>query len=159
MSYDDKTYRNKINSIFNFLIRQMVKRDQQKSTNTYIWGPREYHISIWKFKVQFLWSKYDEYHYSTQNILSVSEFDPRILSKKEQLYVSVYVSATSVCIRSVFIPNSIHWFGLLPTRPALRTTLFLIDRYDPHHSDAKVFSTLVRPLPLWCRIAIKYNEG
>jgi hypothetical protein len=47
-----------------------------------------YCISIRKFKVEFLWSKYDEYHYSTQNILSVSkpirEFKPR---KKNYLYL------------------------------------------------------------------------
>jgi glycosylphosphatidylinositol transamidase (GPIT) subunit GPI8 len=48
--------------------------------------------------------KYDEYHYSIKNILSVSVFDPRIQSEKEKL--SVFVSAVSVRIRSVFIPTS-----------------------------------------------------
>jgi hypothetical protein len=60
-------------------------------------------ISIQKFKVEFLWSKDDEYHYSTKNILSVFVFNLRIQSEKEKLFV--FVSAVPVCIWSVFIPN------------------------------------------------------
>jgi hypothetical protein len=46
-------------------------------------------------------SKYDEYYYSTHHLLLVSESDPRIMSEKDKLFVSV--SAVSVCIRLVFI--------------------------------------------------------
>jgi hypothetical protein len=62
-----------------------------------------YHISIWIFKVGFLRSKYNEYHYSTHHLLFVFESDLRIQPEKEKLYVSI--SAVSVRIRSVFIPN------------------------------------------------------
>jgi hypothetical protein len=63
-----------------------------------------YHISIWVFKVEFQRSKYDEYHYSTHYLLFVSEFDPRIQSEKEKLFVFVF--AVSVRIRSIFITSS-----------------------------------------------------
>jgi hypothetical protein len=55
----------------------------------------------------------------TQNILSVSVFDPRILSEKEKL--SVFVSAVSVHIRCVFIPTPSCFgeFGFPPCCPKL----------------------------------------
>jgi hypothetical protein len=46
-------------------------------------------------KLNFLWSKYDEYHYSTQNMMNITIrqkiyiFDPSIQSEKEKLFASV----------------------------------------------------------------------
>jgi hypothetical protein len=48
-----------------------------------------YRISIQIFKVRFIRSKYDEYQYSTYHILSVSKFDQRIESEREN-YLYLY---------------------------------------------------------------------
>jgi hypothetical protein len=66
---------------------------------TFIIRNYPYRISIRKFNVKFLWSKYDEYHDSTQNILS--ESDLRIQTETEKLSLST----VSVRIRSIFIPR------------------------------------------------------
>jgi hypothetical protein len=58
-----------------------------------------YYISTQTFKVGFLRSKYDVYHYSTHHLLFVSESDLKIQFE----YVSV--SAVSIRIRSLFTHN------------------------------------------------------
>jgi hypothetical protein len=46
------------------------------------------HVHIRIFKVGFLSSEYNEYHYSTRHDLFISDFDPRIrFEKKNYLYL------------------------------------------------------------------------